>query len=139
MWSKSSVVNAHGYEAKKVWSVLTDFNAWHTWQDDVDVTQLDKTFSVGEKILYKHTEKSKKYFTITEIIPNKSFTLKSDVFTTKMYEKYEVIETESGVDIKITVSVTGLFSGLVGLCVADEIANGSEWKILKLLRRYQQV
>jgi hypothetical protein len=63
----------------KVWQTLIDVSTWHLWDTELVDAFLDGSFKEGAKGVLPPKKGPKLKFYISEIIPNQSYTFKTDL------------------------------------------------------------
>ena len=136
MWSKTYSRRVQGIKAESIWRVWVDVNQWHTWHDDIEYAKLDGKVEVGSKFILKPKNGPKVSIEFIQIEENKSFTDLTRFPLAKMYGKHEfILHDNNELEIKTTMSITGLMSFVWRKLVAEKIANDEEQQTEKLIER----
>ncbi len=53
MFSRTHSSIVKDVRADQVWSVWSDVNQWHQWQDDIEFARLDAPFEAGSRFKFK--------------------------------------------------------------------------------------
>ena len=109
--SKNTVVDS---DVSTVFNVLADIENWNTWTRSVTkISYLENnTFKVGDQALVIQPRLSPAVWTITEIIPNKSFIWQTHSYGVNMTAKHILKETDQGTFIEHQVIYEGQFAWL---------------------------
>ena len=139
MWEKSYSTKIKGINAEKIWSVWTDINQWHIWQQDVEFAKLDGEFKTGNSFLFKPKGGPKMSIKLIEVEPQKKiFTDLTTFPLANMYGKHEIISISEGeIELKITISMEGLLSFLWRKLVVDGIVKNLEKQTKSLIEATQ--
>lgn len=137
MWSQSYSRKVRGINVADIWQVWIDVNQWHTWHDDIEYAKLiGNKVMVGSKFILKPKNGPKVNIEFIQIDVNKSFTDLTRFPLAKMYGKHEFIPHANGeLEIKTTMSVTGLLSFVWQKLVAEKIASDEEQQTDRLIER----
>jgi hypothetical protein len=74
----SFTVGVHNTQ-DKVWQTLIDVSTWHLWDTELVDAFLELPFEVGAKGVLTPKKGPKLKFYISEIVPNQSYTFKTDL------------------------------------------------------------
>lgn len=121
MWKKSYSVLTKEVTKEQLWKLTTDINHWKDWDDTVEYTNLSGTFKEGNSFILKPKGGPKVKIKLIEVIPFKKFTDLTSFPLAKIYGEHIYEETENGLKITITMTVTGLLSKLWIKLVANDI------------------
>ncbi|OCA71841.1 polyketide cyclase [Chryseobacterium contaminans] len=121
MWKKSYSVLTKEVTKEQLWKLTTDINHWKDWDDTVEYSNLSGTFKEGNSFILKPKGSPKVKIKLIEVIPFKKFTDLTSFPLAKMYVEHIYEETENGLKITITMTVTGLLSKLWIKLVANDI------------------
>ncbi|WP_336960084.1 polyketide cyclase [Chryseobacterium contaminans] len=121
MWKKSYSVLTKEVTKEQLWKLTTDINHWKDWDDTVEYSNLSGTFKEGNSFILKPKGGPKVKIKLIEVIPLKKFTDLTSFPFAKMYGEHIYEETENGLKITITMTVTGLLSKLWIKLVANDI------------------
>lgn len=139
MWSKTYSRKVAGLSVQHLWTVWTDVNQWHTWQDDIEYAKLNGEFNAGKIILFKPKGGSEINIELTQVEPNRIFVDLTRFPLAKMYGAHEFIDHGNELEIKTTISIEGLLSFLWRKLVAEDIANSLKMQTEKLIERANHV
>lgn len=123
MWTRSHSIVTNEVTKEQIWKLFADVNNWHTWDEGIEYAKLEGKFEKGNffmlrpkggpdvKVQLLETEKNKMFLDVT------SFPL------AKMYDRHTFEETQEGLKITNTISVTGILGFLWRKIVAQKIAD----------------
>ncbi|MBP2616269.1 SRPBCC family protein [Chryseobacterium jejuense] len=121
MWKKSYSVHTKEVTREQIWKLATDVDRWKDWDETVEYSTLLGEFKEGESFILKPKGGPKVKIKLIEIIPLQKFTDLTSFPLAKMYGEHIYEETENGLRITITMTVTGLLSKLWIKLVANDI------------------
>ncbi|BAP30925.1 uncharacterized protein CHSO_1888 [Chryseobacterium sp. StRB126] len=121
MWKKSYSVLTKEVTREQIWKLTTEIDRWKDWDETVEYSTLLGEFKEGESFILKPKGGPKVKIKLIEIIPFQKFTDLTSFPLAKMYGEHIYEETENGLRITITMSVTGLLSRLWIKLVANDI------------------
>lgn len=123
MWKRTYSVTTKEVTREQIWKLITDIDHWKDWDNTVEYSRLISEFRVGESFLLKPKSGPKVKIKLIEVTPLKKFTDLTSFPLAKMYGEHLYEETEEGLKITITMSVSGLLSRLWIKLVANDIIN----------------
>lgn len=135
MWTKSYSKTVENLNAAKVWSVWTDVNQWHTWQDDIEFAKLNGEFRKGSLIHFKPKGGPNIKLELTEVTPNSVFVDLARFPLARMFDSHEIIDHGENLEIKSTIRIEGPLSFLWRKLVAENVAKGLEEQTDKLIEK----
>jgi uncharacterized protein YndB with AHSA1/START domain len=102
--------------AERAWQVMSDIDRWNEWTPGVtSVTRLGGApFAVGTRVLVRQPKLPPAFWTITEIVPGKSFTWASVAPGLRAVGHHAVEPTPSGSRATLSLDLQGLLGGLWG-------------------------
>ncbi|MDO8604067.1 MAG: polyketide cyclase [bacterium] len=139
MWIKTYSKKVTGVNINKIWSVWTDVNNWHTWQDDIDYAKIEGVFEVGNTFLLKPKGGPKVKIEIIRVEETVNFTDLTKFPLAKMIGSHDFIIDGNELEIRTTMSIKGPLSFLWRKIVAEGVANGMEEQTNKLIERARNV
>jgi uncharacterized protein YndB with AHSA1/START domain len=101
--------------SETVWGIMADPERWHEWTPSVrSIRLLDKgPLAVGTRALIRQPKFPPAVWTITAIVPGKSFTWKSGAPGIWVYAHHSVESTGGGTRATLTLHYEGLLGGLM--------------------------
>ena len=118
-----------------IYSAYQNVSDWPKWDPETEAASLDGEFVVGSvgKIKPKGAPVSK--IALTEVTPNKSFTVECNLPLCKMLFIHELNEIDNGTEVINQVIFTGLLAPIFGRLIGKGI-NKSIPDSLKGLKEY---
>lgn len=135
MWTKSYSKIVENLDAAKVWTVWTDVDQWHTWQDDIEYAKLNGEFEKGGLIHFKPRGGPNIKLELAEVKPNSVFVDLTRFPLARMFDSHELIDHGGNLEIKSTIRIQGPLSFLWRKLVAENVANGLEQQTDKLIEK----
>ena len=114
MWTKSYSKTVENLDATRVWTVWTDVNQWHTWQDDIESAKLNGEFKKGSVIHFKPKGGPNIRLELTEV---------------------ELLDHGDKLEIKSTIRIEGPLSFLWRKLVAENVAKGLKEQTERLIEK----
>jgi hypothetical protein len=137
MWTQSYSQTVKDLSAERVWSVWTDVNQWHTWQDDVEYARLDGQFESGNKIAFRPKGGPNVQLELTDVRKNSVFVDVTRFPFARMIDSHEIIERGDELEIKSTITMQGPLAFLWRKLVGEGVANGLPDQTRRLIERAQ--
>jgi uncharacterized membrane protein len=101
--------------AARVWEILSDVERWPTWTASMTSVQLDGPMAVGSKARIRQPKLPPVTWTITEVVPGRSFTWHSSVPGSRATGWHEVTPTsDASCEVRLALEQAGPIGGLVG-------------------------
>lgn len=122
MWEKTSKKVYPGVKKEDVWKVWKDIDNWTDWNPDLESTKLIDSFETGGNFELKPKGVPIVKFTLEEVIENASFTDCAHLPGAKMFGKHEMKETDEGLELKTTVSISGATAMMWVNMVGERVA-----------------
>ena len=135
MWTKSYSKTVENLNAAEVWTVWTDVNHWHTWQDDIEFAKLNGEFRKGGLIHFKPKGGPNIKLELTEVKPNSVFVDLTRFPLARMFDSHEIIDHGENLEIKSTIRIEGPLSFLWRKLVAENVAKGLEEQTDRLIEK----
>ncbi len=111
--------------AERVFALYSDVDNWTSWDPDVKSSSIDGSFVTGAKGTLTPTNGPKANISFVEVVPDRSFTVKSKLPLCAMKFEHEIsTKGPSSVSVAHPVSFTGLLSTLFGRLVGSQIRKG---------------
>ncbi|MEO8134663.1 MAG: SRPBCC family protein [Betaproteobacteria bacterium] len=135
MWSKSYSTTVRDLKADQVWSVWTDINQWHTWQDDIEYAKLDGHFETGNVFRFRPKGGPNINIELTKVEPQSLFVDLTRFPLARMYGSHELIDHGDRLEIKTTISIEGPLSFVWRKIVAENVANEMKEQTERLIEK----
>jgi uncharacterized membrane protein len=102
--------------AGRVWAILSDVERWPTWTKSVTSVELDRPLAVGSKAKIRQPKLPLTTWTVTEVVPGRSFTWQSTAPGSRATGWHEVTPTGDGTcEVRLALEQAGPLGSLVGL------------------------
>ena len=135
MWTKIYSKTVENLNAAEVWTVWTDVNQWHTWQDDIEFAKLNGEFRKGGLIHFKPKGGPNIKLELTEVKPNSVFVELTRFPLARMFDSHEIIDHGENLEIKSTIRIEGPLSFVWRKLVAENVAEGLEEQTDRLIEK----
>jgi uncharacterized membrane protein len=110
------VITAVAAPAERVWAILSDVERWPTWTESVTSVVLDGPLAVGARAKIRQPKLPAVTWTVTEVVPGRSFTWLSAAPGSRVTGWHEVTPTgEGSCEVRLALEQAGPLGGLVGL------------------------
>jgi len=139
MWSRTYKTKVSDLTPAQVWSVWTDVNQWHSWQDDIEYARLAGEFAEGNSIAFRPKGGPTFSLAITEAVKDRKFTDLTRFPLARMYDSHELVAFPDGVEIASTIRVEGLLAFLWVQLVAKGIVRGLAQQTDRLIKRTRTI
>lgn len=108
----------------KVWQILVDVDQWPQWTKSVtSVERLNENvMAAGAQVRIVQPKLKPAVWTVTQWLPERSFTWISKSPGVTVTAGHEVVRTSAGCDVVLTIHFGGMLGGLVGL-IAGRLTN----------------
>ena len=133
MWIRSHSMRVRGLTAAQVWEVWTDVDNWHKWQPDIEFARLSGEFKQGSSIKFKPRGGPEISIELTSVVPNSSFVDLTRFPLARMYDTHEIIDHGDELEIRSTISLTGILAFVWRKLVVEDIVNGLEEQTKRLV------
>ncbi|MEU0504388.1 SRPBCC family protein [Nocardia sp. NPDC005998] len=112
-----------------VWRILTDVETWPEWTESIrSVRRLDSgEFTVGSRAEIRQPRLPTAIWTVTELIPGRSFTWRATSPGITTTAGHELIDRIGSVTVRLVIDQTGSLGRLFG------------WATARLTRRYLEL
>jgi hypothetical protein len=121
MWVKSHQVITKKIKKEQIWKLMADINNWGEWNADIEFAKLEGRFEKGNFFTLRPNGGPTVKIELIEVKENERFTDLTRFPFAKMYGDHQYEETEDGLKITVTMSVTGLLAFLWIKLVASKI------------------
>lgn len=125
MWKKTETQTVAGITPVSVWRLWKDIDNWTLWNEDLEESRLLDVFEKGGSFELKPKGGPKVKLTLEEVKENVSFTDCLDLPGAKMHGHHEMMQTEDGLKLTTTVSITGISSALWVSMLGEKVAKKS--------------
>jgi uncharacterized protein YndB with AHSA1/START domain len=100
----------------RVWAILSDVERWPAWTASVQQVSLDRPLAVGAVAKIRQPKLPPTAWTVTEVVPGRSFTWEARAPGSRAVGEHEVTPTGDGTcDVRLRLEQTGPLGSLVGL------------------------
>ncbi len=114
--------------AERVWGILSDVEHWPTWTASMTSVELSGALEVGATAKIRQPKLPTTTWSITEVVPGRSFTWHSTAPGSRATGWHEVTPTGGGsCEVRLAIEQAGPFGTLVG------------WLYRGLTKRYVQM
>jgi uncharacterized membrane protein len=101
--------------AERVWSILSDVERWPTWTASMTSVELSGPFEVGATAKIKQPKLPTTTWTVTEVVPGRSFTWHSAAPGSRATGWHEVTPTgDTTCEVRLAIEQAGPIGALVG-------------------------
>lgn len=97
-----------------IWRIWTDVPNWKTWDDGLKAAELNGPFATGTTGMLVPDKGPKAKFTVTEVIPEQSYTFRTKLPLGSLYVKRMLTNQSGQTTITHEVWFTGLTKGIFG-------------------------
>ena len=102
--------------AERVWAILSDVERWPTWTASMTSVELDGPLAVGSQAKIRQPKLPAVTWTVTEVVPGRSFTWHSTAPGSRATGWHEVTPTgDATCDVRLALEQAGPLGSLVGL------------------------
>jgi hypothetical protein len=137
MWTRTYSKRIKGLAADKVWAVWSDINRWTEWQDDLESAKLEGEFKVGNTFTIRPKGGPNVKIAIHRAEKNVNFTDITKFPLAKMTGSHDLIQHGDELELRTTMTVTGLLTFLWVKIVAQGVADKLESQTDALVRQVQ--
>jgi len=116
----------------EVFSVYKDVENWPSWDPETDSASLDGEFQVGTSGKIKPSGEPETKIVITEVSPDKSFTVECKIPLCKMQFVHEMAESDDRTHVVNKIILTGLLSSVFGLLIGGKLREGMKQSLVGL-------
>ncbi|MFN8835801.1 MAG: SRPBCC family protein [Betaproteobacteria bacterium] len=109
---------------EKIFALYANVNGWSSWDTDVKTSSIEGAFVSGANGTLEPSKGPKAKITFTEVVPNRSFTVKSKLPLCVMCFEHELSESQGNVKVVHRVVFDGLLSPLFGRLIGHQIHKG---------------
>jgi uncharacterized membrane protein len=102
--------------ADRVWAILSDVERWPAWTASVQQVVLDGPLAVGAVAKIRQPKLPPTAWTVTEVVPGRSFTWESKAPGSRTVGEHEVTPTsEESCDVRLRLEQNGPVGSVIGL------------------------
>jgi uncharacterized protein YndB with AHSA1/START domain len=102
--------------ADRVWAILSDVERWPSWTASVTSVELDGPLAAGAKAKIRQPKLPVTTWTVTEVVPGRSFTWEAKAPGSHATGWHEVTPTgDGGCEVRLAIEQAGPLGSLVGL------------------------
>ncbi|SFD74757.1 hypothetical protein SAMN05518672_10345 [Chitinophaga sp. CF118] len=109
---------------EQMWQIMSNINDWKSWDDSVEFSELQGEFRPGSTFLLKPKGGPKVKIKLAEVKTGEYFKDLTVFPLAKMYGEHWYQNTPEGLKVTITMTMTGLLSGLWNKIVMKGIVSG---------------
>jgi hypothetical protein len=123
MWTKSHSIVTKTVTKEQLWSLLSDVNNWHTWDESIDFAKMEGAFEKGNHFLLKPKGGPKVNIELIEVNKPFKFVDMTKFPLAKMYGEHTFEDTADGLKLTTTMKVEGVLGFLWRKLVAQGIVD----------------
>ncbi len=102
--------------AERVWATLSDVERWPTWTASMREVRLEGPLAVGTVARIRQPKLPPTTWTVTEVVPGRSFSWESKAPGSRALGEHEITPTgEASCEVRLMLDQTGPIGALVGL------------------------
>ncbi|HEX8014853.1 MAG TPA: SRPBCC family protein [Flavobacterium sp.] len=124
MWTKSHSIVTKEVTNEQMWKLFSDVNNWHTWDNGIEFAKLEGKFEKGNYFTLRPKGGPNVKVELLETFEDQSFLDVTEFPLAKMYDNHIFEETNDGLKITNTITVTGILGFLWRKIVAQKIVDG---------------
>ncbi|MEU7769241.1 SRPBCC family protein [Nocardia sp. NPDC049190] len=120
-----------------VWRILVDIETWPEWTESIrSVRRLDSgEFTIGSRAEVRQPRLLTAIWTVTELIPGRSFTWRATSPGVTTTAGHELIDRADSVTVRLVIDQTGSLGWLFGWATAHLTRRYLEWESHGLKQR----
>ncbi len=122
MWTKSHSIVTKEATKEQMWRLFSDINNWHVWNNEIELAKLEGKFEAGNHYVIQQKNGRTVKVKLLEVVENEHCLELGEFPLAKMYYDHILEETENGLKITGTITMTGLLSFLWVQLVVKKIA-----------------
>ncbi|HTH56985.1 MAG TPA: SRPBCC family protein [Cyclobacteriaceae bacterium] len=126
MIQKTFTVTTAEVSKEQIWKVISNVNQWNTWDAGVASAELLGKFESNSSFLLHPKGGPKIKIKLIEVIEKAYFKDMTTFPLAKMYGEHWYEETPGGLKVTVTITMTGILSGLWYKIVMKDIVAGLE-------------
>ena len=102
--------------ADRVWAILSDVERWHTWTSSITSVDLDGALAVGATAKVRQPRLPPVTWTVTEVVPGRSFTWRSSAPGSRAVGEHAITPTGGATcEVRLALDQEGPLGSLIGL------------------------
>ena len=102
--------------ADRAWAILSDVERWPTWTASMSQVVIDGPLQVGAVAKIRQPKLPATAWTVTEVVPGRSFSWESKAPGSLAVGEHEITPTgDDTCEVRLMLDQTGPFGSLVGL------------------------
>lgn len=109
---------------EKIFALYANVNGWSSWDPDVKTSSIEGAFVSGANGTLEPSKGPKAKIAFTEVVPNRSFTVKSRLPLCDMYFEHELSDSPGNTKVLHRVVFNGPLSPLFGRLIGSQIRKG---------------
>ena len=109
---------------EKVFALYANVKGWSSWDPDVKTSSIEGAFVSGANGILEPSKGPKAKITFTEVVPNRSFTVKSKLPMCVMSFEHELSCNSERTKVVHRVTFDGLLSPLFCRLICSQICKG---------------
>ena len=122
MWTKSHSIVTKEATSEQMWRLFSDINNWHVWNNEIELAKIEGKFEAGNHYVIQQKNGRIVKVKLLEVVENEHCLELGEFPLAKMYYDHKLEETEKGLKITGTITMTGLLSFLWVQLVVKKIA-----------------
>ncbi|MDM5180126.1 SRPBCC family protein [Massilia sp. DJPM01] len=119
---------------EKIFEIYADVPNWKTWDPDTKEASIDGPFQTGSKGKITPPKGISVPMNFISVVPNKSFTVDSQIPLFRMVFEHELNVTAAGTEVVHRVTFSGALSFLLGRIVGNPLRTGLPITLASLKR-----
>lgn len=124
--------------AENIFSLYENVSGWSSWDPDVKDSSIEGLFLSGAHGTLRPSSGPKAKITFTEVVPNRSFTVESNLPLCVMRFEHELTACPSGTSALHKVTFQGVLAPLFGRLIGVKIRKGLPSTLQGLKRAAEQ-
>ncbi len=121
--------------AQQVWNIWQDVPHWKTWDEQLELSQIDGPFQAGTTGYTKFKNTPLLKTLLTEVIPNQLVVQETYLPLTKIVSYQSMIQKEDRTEITFQVEARGLLSFFYARMLRRSVRNKLPLEMEKMLKR----
>jgi uncharacterized protein YndB with AHSA1/START domain len=111
----TEVITAIAAPADTVWAILSDVERWSTWTASITSVELDGPLAVGAKAKVRQPKLPPTTWTVSEVVPGRSFTWRATNPGSRATGEHEITPTgDRSCEVRLTLDQEGPLGSLFG-------------------------
>ena len=122
-WSKTYSTVSKEVNKAQMWSLFSQVNNWHTWDDGIEFAKMEGAFAKGNRFKLRPKGGPTVDIELIEAVPEQKFTDLTKFPLATMTGEHLLEDTAEGLRITTTMTVKGILGFLWVKLVAQNIVN----------------